>query len=111
MKKFLIVGLVATMLTGCEREDAEFGAPISPWKATFDKELQAKAFTECMKVLPAGPKETVYNDWDEVVDSCRAAAREQAIVYKRHVGGGVWVTMAQWAELPKKVPNTHPNRN
>jgi hypothetical protein len=27
-----------------------------------------------MADLPAGPNSTVYNDWDEVVDSCRDTA-------------------------------------
>lgn len=109
MKKLLAIVAVACTLAGCE--SAEIGAPASPWKATIDKATQAKAFTECMKVLPAGPQETVYNDWDEVVDSCRSAAREQAIVYKRHIGGGVWVTMEEWAVMPKPLPNTPNNRN
>lgn len=106
MKKMFAIVAVACILTGCgEWESATPGADASPWKAFRDKEVQARIFTDCMKVLPAGPKETVYNDWDEVVDSCRAAAYEQSIVYKRHVGNGVWVTMEEWAAMPKPLPN------
>lgn len=112
MKKFLIVGLVAGMLTGCEWEGAEIGAPASPWKVTYDKKIQAEAFKTCMEILPAGPVKTVYNDWDEVVDSCRSAAREQSIVYKRQVGGGIWVTMEEWtAQGGAPIPNSHRNRH
>lgn len=102
MKKMLAIVAVACTLTGCEWESAEIGAPASPWKRQYDKAIQAKAFTQCMHDLPAGPQETVYNDWDEVVDSCRAAAMEQATVYKRHIGGGVWVTMEEWTQRGMK---------
>lgn len=32
--------------------------------------LQREIFNECMKMLPAGPLATKYNDWDEVVSEC-----------------------------------------
>ncbi|AXF53034.1 MAG: putative lipoprotein [Caudoviricetes sp.] len=103
MKKILVIIGAAFVLTGCtgEIEGADPGAPASPWVRFYDKAEQAKAFKECMQVLPAGPKETVYNDWDEVVDSCRSAAREQATFFKRHIGNGVWVTMEQWEQMQK----------
>lgn len=99
-KIFKAVAILAVfgILTGCESENATMGAPASPWKMYQDKQIESKAFDACMAALPAGPKETVYNDWSEVVDSCRDAAKDQATVYKRHVGGGVWVTQEEWAK-------------
>ena len=34
------------------------------------KDLRIELFEKCMNLLPAGPQETKYNDWDEVVSAC-----------------------------------------
>lgn len=36
--------------------------------------LRRELFNECMKMLPAGPLATKYNDWDEVVAECGSQA-------------------------------------
>jgi hypothetical protein len=41
--------------------------------------LQRQIFTECLAHLPTGPTAPAFNDWDDVVDSCRAAARDQSV--------------------------------
>lgn len=41
--------------------------------------LRHQYFVECMKLLPAGPVTTRYNDWDEVVSACDTAAYYQSI--------------------------------
>ena len=33
-----------------------------------------RIFMECLQRLPAGPVAAKYNDWDEVVDSCKSSA-------------------------------------
>jgi hypothetical protein len=62
----------ALLLTACH-------GPKHP-KYAIDPTLRAVRFEACMKLLPAGPRSTVYNDWDEVVDSCDAAAWRQSKV-------------------------------
>jgi hypothetical protein len=41
-------------------------------------ELRRQYFVECMKLLPAGPTGTKYNDWAEVVSECDLAASRQS---------------------------------
>lgn len=41
--------------------------------------LRHEYFVECMKLLPAGPQTTHYNDWNEVVSACDSAAYYQSI--------------------------------
>ena len=85
--KALFCIVAALMLTGCSPEP---GAPASQWKYIIDKDTQAKRFDACMQALPAGPVSTHYNDWAEVVDSCRAAAIEQAKRLAKSDNQGVW---------------------
>jgi hypothetical protein len=40
-------------------------------QSVVDQCLRPQLFEQCMRALPAGPVATHYNDWDEVVDSCR----------------------------------------
>ena len=66
MKLTLLIILI--MLVSC--------APTCETK--IDQTLRAKLFQECLKVVPAGPLATKYNDWDEVVDSCGSQAYYQS---------------------------------
>lgn len=45
-----------------------------------DQALRRVIFKECMASLPAGPRSTQYNDWDEVVSECASVAYHQALV-------------------------------
>ena len=78
MKKIMIT-LVAMLLAGCEneRENADF--------AVTDQCINVALFEKCMRLLPAGPQSTQYNDWDEVVESCRYAAVTQSQRMRRMV--------------------------
>lgn len=49
----------------------------TPEEAAAAAKYRAEQFTLCMASLPKGPDRTVYNDWDEVVDSCKDFARIQ----------------------------------
>lgn len=62
----------ALLLTACHE-------PNRPKYAT-DNNLRAVRFEACMKLLPAGPRSTFSNDWNEVVNSCDAAAWGQSQV-------------------------------
>ena len=67
------VGLfLALALSGCAPSP-------KPDRWTRDACLQRQIFTDCLAHVPTGPAAPSFNDWDEVVDSCRAAAREQSI--------------------------------
>ena len=71
MSKKIISAFVLLFLVGCENKTPSY---------QDDPELRREIFKECMKLLPAGPKETVYNDWDEVVAECDSVAYYQAKV-------------------------------
>lgn len=73
MKNPLIaVAIAMAVLTGCDAEGT----------SRPDQCLRAKIFTDCLKNAPTGPKQTKYNDWDDVVDSCEQAAYYQS---RRHI--------------------------
>jgi hypothetical protein len=57
------------MLAGCEQ--------IDPNKSERGL-LRRQYFVECMKLLPAGPVTTQYNDWDAVVGECDTRAMYQS---------------------------------
>jgi hypothetical protein len=59
-----IVFLVA--IAGCEKTKVEEAVDLQ--KGALRREL----FAECMKLLPAGPNHTKYNDWAEVVETCNS---------------------------------------
>ena len=61
---------VLMLIAGC-------ASPYPQYEA--NQKLRREIFQECMKSLPAGPKSTVYNDWDEVVNSCESAAYFQSM--------------------------------
>lgn len=56
------------------------GCVIKPMpKYAVNQEKRHQYFTQCMNILPAGPQQTHYNDWDEVVEACSSAAYYQAL--------------------------------
>ena len=63
MKKLFL--LLPLLLIACGKDDKPF---IDERVANLC--LQREIFNECMKMLPAGPVATKYNDWDEVVSEC-----------------------------------------
>ncbi|OWQ97979.1 hypothetical protein [Sphingopyxis witflariensis] len=73
----LALATALLVLSGCAPSDARDVI------ITYDRNVEAVAFKECMAALPEGPTATQYNDWDEVVDKCRDYAYGQA---KRCVG-------------------------
>ena len=71
MKHALIVILV--VLAGCTEADK----PKQPTWVT-DQCARREIFQQCLKLLPAGPAQTKYNDWDEVVEACSDVAYFQS---------------------------------
>ena len=63
MKKLFL--LLPLFLIACSKNDKPF---IDDRVSNLC--LQREIFNECMKMLPAGPVATKYNDWDEVVSEC-----------------------------------------
>lgn len=68
MKKIIVLALVI-LLAGC-------GEPGG--YTTTDQCLRVELFQQCLAKIPPGPAETVYNDWDEVVESCETSAYYQS---------------------------------
>ena len=60
MKKLTVIAAVL-LLAGCNMEHCS-------WRP-IPAERQA-LFQQCMESLPAGPQQTHYNDWAEVVQEC-----------------------------------------
>jgi hypothetical protein len=60
--------LLTIALAGCE-----FDAPAA------DQCMRREIFTECLKIVPAGPTKTHYNDWAEVIGKCENAAYYQSL--------------------------------
>lgn len=50
-----------------------------------DQCLRREIFMQCMKSLPAGPVETKYNDWDEVVAECATVSYYQSLRVKSQI--------------------------
>ena len=78
MKKLILLPVL--LLAACSKDDKPF---IDERESNLC--LQREIFNECMKILPAGPLSTKYNDWDEVVKECRYTAyylakRRRAVV-------------------------------
>ena len=63
MKKLLLISTL--LLTACGKEPN----PLIESRVA-NQCLRREIFNECMKILPAGPISTKYNDWDEVVSEC-----------------------------------------
>jgi hypothetical protein len=74
MKKLLLVFAVVT-LTACSDKEVA----IMKNRHIPDQCLRAQVFEKCMRVLPAGPVATQYNDWDEVVSECGRQSYYQSI--------------------------------
>ncbi len=72
MKKLIIIAAVA--LTAC-----------SDNPTMTDQCMRVQLFQECMKALPAGPQDTKYNDWDEVVAKCDQVSYWQSQRKASHV--------------------------
>jgi hypothetical protein len=67
----------ALLVSGCKN---------GPFESTgYDQCMRAKLFKECMAMLPAGPRETRYNDWDEVVSECGSQALYQSLRLTKHI--------------------------
>jgi hypothetical protein len=62
MKKLILLSVL--LLAACSKDD----------KPLANQCLRRELFNECMKMLPAGPVATKYNDWDEVVAECGSQA-------------------------------------
>lgn len=71
MKYLVIVTMLA--LAGCVETDK----PKEPQWVT-DQCARRDIFQQCLKALPAGPAQTKYNDWDEVVEACSDVAYWQS---------------------------------
>jgi len=69
MKRALIT-LPILALVGCD--------PLPTEKWATDQAKRQELFKQCLAALPAGPKSTHYNDWDEVVGACDRAAYWQS---------------------------------
>lgn len=66
--KYIILILLMVFMTACRAFE------VSEYKT--DSVLERELFFECMRALPTGPKQTKYNDWDEVVIECRRTAHQ-----------------------------------
>ena len=66
MKKMIMLSL---LLAACSKDDKPFID-----ERVANQCLRRELFNECMKMLPAGPLATKYNDWDEVVAECGSQA-------------------------------------
>lgn len=67
MKKLLLI--LPLLLVACSKDDKPFID-----ERVANQCLRREIFNECMKILPAGPLATKYNDWDEVVGECGSQA-------------------------------------
>jgi len=79
--KYMLIVLVAVTITACDVKEM-VDPDLSP---TVDQCLREQLFQSCMAALPAGPQSVKYNDWDEVVDSCRDSAYYGSKRQKRFV--------------------------
>lgn len=71
MKKIYILFLLIILILISACTDEQKSGP--------DQCLRAQLFKDCMGSLPAGPQETKYNDWAEVVAECESTAYYQSI--------------------------------
>jgi hypothetical protein len=62
------IGILMMLLVGCNREPRY-----------VDQEKRRIIFKECLTALPAGPQQTKYNDWDDVVQACETTAYYQSL--------------------------------
>lgn len=64
------IACIAIALAGCAQEESAIEAQRGV--------LRMRLNQFCLKNLPAGPKSTQYNDWDEVVEACSSTAYYQS---------------------------------
>lgn len=69
--KDLLICVAVLALSGCARQPSA-GEPHKG--GYYDQDARREMFFECLKVLPAGPQATKYNDWSEVVSECGSQA-------------------------------------
>ena len=74
----------AGLIAGASLLTAGLGG-CSPDPRTVDQCMRQEIFQQCMKALPAGPKATMYNDWDEVVGQCDSVAHYQSLRRKSQI--------------------------
>ena len=70
---FWILVLSLVFLSGCAETTGS------------DQCLRREIFFQCLKALPAGPLETKYSDWDEVVSQCDTASYYQSLRNKSQI--------------------------
>lgn len=78
MKKLALLFSVL-VLTACGDK------PVYESKNVVDQCLRNKLFEQCLKVVPAGPLATKYNDWDEVIETCGVEAYRQSLRHREFV--------------------------
>jgi hypothetical protein len=78
--KNLVVILSVLVLSACSDDK-----PILKSANIVDQCLRNKLFEQCLKVVPAGPLATKYNDWDEVISTCGGEAYRQSLRYRSFV--------------------------
>lgn len=80
--------MLAILLAGCNDEVAETEQTVQARRenySTYDNCIRAEVFAQCLKGLPGGPQISKYNDWDEVVSECRAAAKEMSLRVRKNI--------------------------
>ena len=78
MKKLLVI-MIVLLLSACGDK------PVMQNSHALDQCMRTVLFQQCMKLLPAGPMATKYNDWDEVVSECNSTARSQSIRKREYI--------------------------
>ena len=70
LKKATLLALIFSvgLVAGCDF--------MPTWRV--DRKLQQDLFFKCLDKLPAGPRKTKYNDWDEVIAECGNQSRSMA---------------------------------
>lgn len=74
-RAFVICFLVA----GCSNNQQSLSDKV------HDQCLRIQLAQKCLESLPAGPVETKYNDWDEVVKQCDDNAMYQSVRERKYV--------------------------
>lgn len=70
MKRYRVVSTVAfVILAGCEQPEP-VQEPEPKVRCQYDQDIRREILMECLRVVPAGPAATKYNDWSEVVEEC-----------------------------------------
>ncbi len=69
---------ICFVVAGCSGKE-------KPKDRVIDQCLRIQLAQQCVKDLPAGPVETKYNDWDEVIGQCDSNARYQSVRNRQYV--------------------------